>query len=162
MAQEPKASRPSIPSYGLAAADGGSGLMPWSWATERLIQSHNYYLATTRPDHRSHVMPIWGLWMDDSFYFSTGRQSRKARNLTANPNCVICTEKLNESLIVEGIAEEIDASTLPAPIAEAYFAKYGWKLDPEMGPIFKVRPMVVFGFDENDFTGASTKWTFSN
>ena len=105
-------------------------------------------------------MPIWGLWMDDSFYFSTGRQSRKARNLTANPNCVICTEELNESLVVEGTAEEVEAVSLPATIAEAYFAKYGWRLDPAMGPIFKVRPMVVFGFDENDFTGASTKWTF--
>lgn len=160
MAQEPKGSRPKMPSYGLADADGGSGLMPWSWATDRLIKSHNYYLATTRPDDRPHVMPIWGLWMDDSFYFSTGRQSRKARNLMANPNCVICTEKLNESLIVEGTAEEVEAVSLPATIAEAYFAKYGWKLDPAMGPIFRVRPMIVFGFDENDFTGASTKWTF--
>ncbi len=158
--KEPKASRPNMPSYGLADAE--SGLLPWSWATERLTDSHNYYLATTRPDNHPHVMPIWGVWMDNLFYFSTGQKSRKARNLQSNPHCVLCTEKLEESLIVEGIAEQVPVTFIPAPVAEAYQTKYAWKLDPEMGPIYKIRPTVVFGFDENDFTGSSTRWTFDN
>ncbi len=157
---EPKASRPNMPSYGLA--DAASGLLPWSWATERLTNSHNYYLATTRTDAHPHVMPIWGVWMDNAFYFSTGQKSRKARNLQSNPHCVLCTEKLEESLIVEGIAEEVPVASIPASVAEAYQTKYAWKLDPEMGPIYKIRPTIVFGFDESDFTGSSTRWTFNN
>ncbi|MBL8172360.1 MAG: pyridoxamine 5'-phosphate oxidase family protein [Acidobacteria bacterium] len=156
----PKASRPHLPGYGLLEAESGSGLLPWAWATERLTRSHNYYLATTRPDHRPHVMPIWGMWAENAFYFSTGRQSRKAQNLATNAHCVISTELLQEAVIVEGLAEEVNPRSLAVEIAEAYFAKYGWKLDPEMGPIFRVQPIVVFGFDESDFTGGSTKWTF--
>jgi hypothetical protein len=55
--------------------------MPWTWAEERLGESHNYWIATSRPDGRPHLMVIWGLWLDGVFYFSTGGQSRKARNL---------------------------------------------------------------------------------
>jgi hypothetical protein len=38
-------------------------------------------------------MVVWGLWQDGRLLFSTGSQSRKARNLTGNPNCIICTER---------------------------------------------------------------------
>jgi hypothetical protein len=31
----PTASRPSMPDYGISPADGGSGLLPWSWAVQR-------------------------------------------------------------------------------------------------------------------------------
>lgn len=84
--KQPRASRPHMPGYGILAADQGSGLLPWSWASERLAEAHNYFVATTRPDGRPHVMPVWGLWLDDTFYFSTGRESRKARNLEGNPH----------------------------------------------------------------------------
>src|SRR5215475_8390880 len=99
--------RPHMPGYGILDANDGEGLLPWEWALERLTGSHNYLLATTRPDGRPHVMPVWGLWLDGAFYFSTGRQSRKARNLRANPNCVVSTDRSDEAVILEGVAEEI-------------------------------------------------------
>ena len=34
---EPKAGRPHMPGYGIVGPDQGSGLLPWSWAEERLI-----------------------------------------------------------------------------------------------------------------------------
>jgi nitroimidazol reductase NimA-like FMN-containing flavoprotein (pyridoxamine 5'-phosphate oxidase superfamily) len=105
-------------------------------------------------------MPIWGVWIDNSFYFSTGRESRKARNLAANPHCNVCTEHLNESVVVEGIVEEVPPSSIPQHVGDAYYAKYKWKLDPEMGGIYKVRPVVAFGIQESDFTGSATKWVF--
>jgi hypothetical protein len=39
---EPRASRPYMPDYGVQPADEGTGLLPWSWAEERLIGSHDY------------------------------------------------------------------------------------------------------------------------
>jgi len=41
-----------MPGYGLPAADKGKGLLPWEWAVERLTESHNYWVATTRPEGR--------------------------------------------------------------------------------------------------------------
>jgi len=60
---EPSASRPYMPGYGLLDAAQGAGLLPWSWAVERLQRSHDYWVATVRPDGRPHVMPVWGVWM---------------------------------------------------------------------------------------------------
>ncbi|MFG1646895.1 hypothetical protein ACGFMK_42015 [Amycolatopsis sp. NPDC049252] len=36
-----------MPGYGIAAA--GEGLLPWSWADERLRASHDFWLATDAP-----------------------------------------------------------------------------------------------------------------
>src|SRR5262249_40076116 len=101
---EPLASRPSMPDYGIADAESGEGLLPWRWATEKLTKTQNYFLCTTRSDGRPHVMPIWGVWMDDAFYFSTGKTSVKARNLAENPRCVLCPGDADEAVIVEGVA----------------------------------------------------------
>jgi hypothetical protein len=103
--KRPKASHPYMPGYGLPK--GKKGLLPWSWAIQRLEKSHNYWVATTRPDGAPHVMVVWGLWLDGFFIFSTGRQSRKARNLAANPKCVICNELAHEAVVVEGIARRV-------------------------------------------------------
>src|SRR5712691_7751987 len=57
--------------------------LPWKWATERLTRARNYWIATTRPNGQPHSRPVWGVWLDDTFYFSTG--SLAAQNLAANP-----------------------------------------------------------------------------
>ena len=46
-----------MPGYGIVGPDEGRGLLPWSWAEERLIASHDYWVATVWPDGRPHVMP---------------------------------------------------------------------------------------------------------
>ena len=58
-------------------------------------------------------MPVWGVWLDDTFYFSTGRKSRKGRNLAANAACTITNDDAEDAVIVEGSAEEVkDAAAL--------------------------------------------------
>jgi pyridoxamine 5'-phosphate oxidase-like protein len=61
--------------YGLAGRR--SAMLPWTWARRRLVAAHNYWISTTRPDGRPHAMPVWGLWLDETFLFSTSRRSRK-------------------------------------------------------------------------------------
>jgi nitroimidazol reductase NimA-like FMN-containing flavoprotein (pyridoxamine 5'-phosphate oxidase superfamily) len=100
MEKERKADRPFMPGYGISEAS--EGILPWSWAEERLSNSRNYYLATTRPEGRPHVMAVWGVWFGGRYYFSTGEGSRKARNLTTNPECVVTTDVLTEAVILEG------------------------------------------------------------
>jgi general stress protein 26 len=139
---------------------GRKGLLPWTWADERLRRSHNYWLMTVRPDGTPHAMPVWGIWVDNRFYFSTGAQSRKARNLQANPACIICTERTAEAVIVEGRAAVVSDTSVVQPLAPVYYRKYKpWKLDPEMGPIFEVRPRVAFAMYEKRFKDA-TRYSF--
>jgi general stress protein 26 len=155
----PKASRPHMPGYGMPT--GTKGLLAWAWAEERLQSSHNYYVMTVRPDATPHAMPVWGIWVEGRFYFSTGAQSVKARNLAANPSCVVCTDHPAEAVIVEGTASPMADAALLATLAPSYARKYkSFELDPKLGPIFEVRPRVVFGLREKTFK-AATRWTFS-
>jgi general stress protein 26 len=154
----PKATRPHMPGYGLPR--GTKGLLSWAWAQQRLEKSHNYLVMTVRRDSTPHAMPVWGIWVDNRFFFSTGATSRKARNLEANPSCVVCTEKTAEVVIVEGHAAIVSEASILSRLAPIYHRKYKpWKLDPEMGPIFEVRPRVAFAMYEKRFKDA-TRFAF--
>ena len=149
-----------MPGYGIRPAPDGHGLLPWDWATERLSASHNYWLATTRPGGGPHVMPVWGVWLGDRLYFSTGERSRKARHLAFDSRCVLTTEGAAEAVVVEGDAEPLGDPAEVKGLAEAYQEKYEWDLDPDAGPVFAVRPQVAFGFIEGDLAGSATRWLF--
>ncbi len=151
-----------MPGYGLLAADEGGGLLPWSWATERLSQARTYWIASTRPDSRPHAVPVWGVWLEDRFYFSTGLHSRKARNLLANPHCVVAVQLGDESVIVEGLAALVSEPDLLLSFSEAYGPKYQWDMAGFAEPVYSVRPQVVFGFSAaaGEFNGSATRWVF--
>lgn len=156
--REPKATRPNIPGYGLPKSK--KGLLPWKWAKDRLSKSKQYWLATTRPDGRPHVMVIWGVWVNDEFWLSTGRKSRKARNLAANPHCVVCNEDAAQAVIVEGAVEMVDDKTRLEPMFAAYQKKYKMDIRSMGEPVFRVRPAVVFGLYEKKFGETATRWLF--
>ena len=155
----PQGDRPHMPGYGLPQSR--RGLLSWRWAADRLRRSHNYWIITTRPDSAPHAMPVWGIWLDDRFYFSTGRDSRKARNLENNPRCVVCNELAEAAVIVEGTAVEVTDPALVQRLARPYHRKYRpWKLDANLGPIYEVRPRVAFGVLERTFPRSTTRWAF--
>jgi PPOX class probable F420-dependent enzyme len=159
---EPQASRPDLPGYGISQSR--EGLLPWTWAQERLAASRNYWVATSRPDGRPHVAPVWGVWLDNQFLFSTGQRTVKARNLTANPNVVICTERADEAVFLEGVAATLSDAAIRNRFVTAYKEKYDWDMsgDADAGPIYTVQPKVVFGFIEaaSQFATTATRWTF--
>ena len=159
---QPKASRPHMPGYGILDADSGKGLLPWIWATERLAKARTYWVATTRPDGNPHAMPVWGVWLDDAFYFSTGTQSRKARNLVENPRCAIGCELADDQVILEGIAELLTDPLLRNTFAKAYSQKYEWDTEGFNEPFYAVHPIAVFGFSTapGEFIGSATRWVF--
>jgi hypothetical protein len=166
----PRADRPYMPGYGIVDANSGKGLLPWSWAAERLAKAHNYWLSTTRPDGRPHCMPVWGVWIEGVFVFSTGNRSRKARNLAENSYCVVSPEPIEdaaspeEAVILEGVAEQTTDPVLFRQFADAYKAKYNWDIetmDPSESPIFRVRPRVAFGFTAG-LPEIATRWTWDS
>jgi general stress protein 26 len=147
-----------MPGYGIS--ESPEGLLPWGWAEERLRSSRNYWVSTVRPGGQPHAMPVWAVWMDAALYFSTARTSVKARNLYANPSCVVTTEYAGEAVIVEGSAVVEDDPAVLQPIWDAYKAKYDWSLEGES--MFVLRPRVAFAFIETaeQFATAATRWTF--
>ena len=59
MANEPRASRPHMPEYGLEPAHGGEGLLPFGWAVERLQRCRNFWLSTVRADGLKGQKLLW-------------------------------------------------------------------------------------------------------
>ena len=156
----PIAQRPYMPGYGLSP--DLAGLLPWSWAEERLTASRNYFVSTVSPEGRPHCVPVWGVWLEGRFFFSTGARSRKARNLARSPRCVVCTEGGSEAVIVEGEAQVLSDDALFGHFAEAYHAKYAFRPEPNGDPVFVVSPEVAFGFIESEeFPATATRWRFA-
>lgn len=163
---EPVASRPYMPGYGTLRAGEGRGLLPWSWARERLARSHDFWLATVGADGAPHLMPVWAVWRDGALWFSSSNGSRKARNLEAEPRCTISTEDPREPVVVRGRARRVTDRDALTAVLESENAKYGTAygeemVDPASNSVFAVRPEWVFALDSRDFNGSPTRFVFS-
>jgi len=160
---KPISTRPYMPGYGIVAADHGSGLLPWSWAEERLINSHSYWVSTVRPDGRPHVMPVWAVWTAGALVFSTGPASRKARNLESRHDVVVATDNSHEPVVLEGQAELVTDEGAVVEFTSLSNAKYStdYPIDFYLDNLtFRVAPLRVIALDDADFTGSPTRWTF--
>ncbi len=151
-----------MPGYGLA--DASTGLLPWSWALERLERARNYWVATTAADGRPHLAAVRGVWVGGALYFSTGGAPVKARNLTADARCVVAPEYADESVIVHGVAERVGDPDALDFVGRRYATKYesDWP-DAVSNPVFAVAPRVVIGLicREPEFTELATRWRFA-
>ena len=161
---EPKAGRPVMPGeYGIRK--GANGLLPWTHVEERMANARNYWVATARPDGRPHAMPVWGIWDEGALYFSSGGRSRKVRNLTADPRCVVTIADTTDPVVLEGAAEIVSDPAALARMIALLNAKYstGYSvdfLDPTVNATVRVRPNLGFGLVQDDFSGSPTRWRF--
>jgi PPOX class probable F420-dependent enzyme len=156
---EPRAERPGFPAgYGISEAPTEAA---WADAVTRLDAARNYWVVTTRPDGRPHAMPVWGLWLDDAVVFSTDPDSRKGRNLAARPELVVHLESGDDVVILEGRAQVVTDDALLRRFSDAYFEKYGWRVEPGPGfGIYALRPRVAYTWRERDFPETATRWMF--
>lgn len=118
--------RPEMPD-GYGVPDTDAGLLAWSDVESRLVASAQYWMATTRPDGRPHVVPRWGVWLDGGLFYDGAPTTRHVRNLTENPSCTLHLEDGWQAVIVEGRS---GATTSPglevgARIAAELARKYG-------------------------------------
>lgn len=145
--------------YGIERTTG-EGMLAWGMVDEWLAKSRNYWVATTRSDGRPHAAPVWGLWLDGSFYFSTDPGSRKARNIAAHAEVVVHLESGDDVVILEGGVERVADRPSRQRFVDEYEAKYQFRV--ELGNadygIYRVRPRVAFAWREGDFPTSATRW----
>ncbi len=160
--QEPRASRVIMPPiYGVP--DSAEGMMSWSRALARLEQAQNYWLATTRPDGRPHVAPVWGAWVDEALYFDGLPTTRWGRNLAANPAIAVHRESGDDVVIIEGIVEDLTTDEdLGSRIVAAYTAKYDYPLpEPATSGIFRLRPRTARAWTTRVVRDSTENWEYS-
>ena len=154
-----------MPGYGILPADQGGGLLPWSWAEQRLRASQNYWIATVWPDGRPHLMPVWAVWDGEFVWFSSSLASRKIRNLQVNPDITLSTEDAQNPVVLEGSAQTVTETVGIQYYLGLMNAKYDTDyqldfLDATQNATVRVRPRWAFGLKESEFAGSPTRWEF--
>jgi general stress protein 26 len=156
----------------------GAEPIPWSRALDQLRDDSakkTTWLATVRPDGRPHVAAVGALWLDGTFYFTSGAGTRKSRDLAANPSCVLSVSLPNLDLVVEGTATQVTDDATLQRLAERYVAQ-GWPARvedgaltapysaPSAGPppwyLYVLTPSTAFGVATAEPYGA-TRWRFT-
>ena len=154
-----------MPGYGIQGPDAGTGLLPWRWAEDKLVASQEYWIVSIQPDGGPHAMPVWGVWDDGALFFSSGGRSRKVRNLTADPRCVVTIADTTDPVVLEGTAAIVREAPVLARVIGLINAKYSTDysvdfLDPAVNATVGVRPRLGFGLVQDDFSGSPTRWRF--
>ena len=159
--RKPVADRPDIP-YGLKGPKEGMGLIPWSRVSSRMQASYIYWVSTTRKDGRPHSIPVWGIWLDETLYFSNGALT--ARNVGRDPRVSVHLESGEDAVIIEGVVENASGKALVKRINAEYNAKYLWEGSQDVW--FALRPHVAFAWlapsaglgAESVYAGSATRW----
>ncbi|MGA7229085.1 MAG: pyridoxamine 5'-phosphate oxidase family protein [Acidimicrobiia bacterium] len=128
----PLVDRPEMPDgYGLDVADS---FLTWDEVERRLLNAMTYWLASTRPDGRPHVIPRWGIWLDGRFWYDGSPETRHAQNVESNPSCALHLEDGMAATIIEGTSHRSSpiSEDLGRRISEEYKRKYsGQGYSPE-------------------------------
>jgi hypothetical protein len=157
----------------------GHDAIPWSRAEEALAVGTpstevTPFIGTVRPDGRPHAAGIGAGWHDGALYFVTGPETRKGRNLAANPACTISARLPGIDLVLEGEARRVtDRATLET-VAKRY-NDLGWPAEvegdaftapfsaPSAGPppwhLYRLDFHTAFGVATAEPHGA-TRWRF--
>jgi general stress protein 26 len=121
---------------------------PWEateWALRRIPKFH---LCTVRPDGRPHVTPLLAIWAFGAMWFTTGANEQKAKNLGANPQCVLTTGTQTlpgMDYIIEGTAGLVTDQATRDAVATAFEQAYGWQLTREDGTWYQLGDAVRAG-----------------
>ena len=163
-------------------------VLDWEGISDRLAQGltqapgtggpdrHTCWLATINEDGRPHVTGVGALWVEDTFWFETGEQTRKGKNLARDPRCTLSVATHEFDLVVEGIAQQVKDSPTVALLAEKW-RDQGWpaRVD-ETGvaltadfsaPSAGLPPWVIYRIVPDQATalrtvepGGATRWRF--
>lgn len=166
----------------------GSPLLEWSQIEGRLTAGiaqvpgsggpnrHTCWLTTINPDGSPHMTGIGALWLDGAFWFETGEQIRKGRNLVRDPRCSLGVALDEFDVVVEGEAAQVTDTETVAQLA-ARWADEGWpaRVDesgraitaeysaPSAGPppwfVYRLTPRAATALATVE-PGGATRWRF--
>ena len=101
------------------------GLLTWSTVDQRLVDALHYWMATTRPDGRPHVVPRWGAWIDGKLYYDGSPETVHARNARSNDACTLHVGDGKDAIIVEGRTGA--SAPVQGPLGETIATEIGRK-----------------------------------
>lgn len=158
----------------------GNAALPWNRVHDLLESGPKgplvgFFLGTVLPDGRPHVAGVGAVWYDGDLYFTSGPETRKTRNLAANPNCTVAVKLPGMDLTLEGKAARVIDSGLLEQVG-AIYRGIGWPAEvaggaftapysaPSAGPppwhLYRFAFRSVVGLSTSEPNGA-TRWRFA-
>lgn len=130
---------------------------------------HTAWLTTINPDGTPHVTPVGLIQINAAWYFNSGPESRKLRNIAVDPRCVFSVATHLFDLVIEGSATRVTGGEELRSVADK-FNEHGWpaRVDgnaltaaysaPSAGPppwhVYRINPATVFAFGTAEPGGA--------
>lgn len=129
-----------------------------------------FWIATTRPDGRPHLMAVGIVWDAGRFYLCTGPRTQKGRNLAHDPRCMVSIAAPGIDIEAEGVATIIRDDAELQRIAKL-FDDWGPEVRdgafwhefsaPSAGPppwdVYEIRPTTFYAVAAAEPHGA-TRW----
>ena len=94
----------------------------------RLEKETNIWFATTRPDGRPHLVPIWFVWFDQKIWVCTPGGTQKVTNLRRSPHASVALEDGDSPVILEGTAAIHEDRPPSELVAQVFLSKYDWNI----------------------------------
>ena len=151
--------------------DAGFGQAPGAGGPER----HTCWLATIDADGRPHVTGIGALWHRGGFWFETGKDTRKGRNLARDPRCALSVALREFDVVIEGSAHLVTDRATVAEVARLWAEDWPCEVDdsgtaltaPFSAPSAGPPPWHVYRLDAVGATalqtvepGGASRWRF--
>lgn len=156
-------------------SEPGAAVVAWPTVDRLLAESEMFWLSTVRRDGRPHVAPLPAMWLDGRLHFCTRAHEQKARNLAANPHCVLTTGtntyRSGLDVVVEGTAAQVSDHAVLTRLAAMWRDKLDWPFEVVDGafrdpgaedhraPVFAVTPAKVLAFSKAPY--GQTRFTFT-
>lgn len=142
----------------------GATASQWSDVEAVLDTAEIFWLSTVRRDGRPHVTPIPAIWYANRLHIATGVHEQKAKNLAAEPRCILTTgtNQLNNGLdvVLEGTASRVVDSATLDNLARLWKSKLGWDFtvhdtgfgdaEGRVAHVYAVAPDKILAFGKGD------------
>jgi nitroimidazol reductase NimA-like FMN-containing flavoprotein (pyridoxamine 5'-phosphate oxidase superfamily) len=137
--------------------------LAWESVRARLEEAKQYWVAINRPGGSPHVVPVDGLWVDDTLYYGGGPDTLHVRAALADPHVTIHLPDPWKVVVVQGEARV----TRPSPelaqrladLANAKYPEYGMTFDASSyAEPFGLRPRRAIAW--SSFPADATRFTF--
>ena len=154
-------------------SEPGAVARPWTEVAGVLSETEMFWLSTVRRGGRPHVTPLPAIWLDGTLHFCAGSHEQKAKNLQANPGCVLAAGahqfRAGLDVVVEGTAVLVTDPARLQRLAALWKSKLDWDFkvtdggfrDPagRLGLVFGVTPAKVLAFGKNPYSQTRYRFT---
>ena len=107
--------------------------MPWSRPRDLLIappegSERRYFVGTATSEGVPHAARVGAIWVDGDLYFTSNPDTRKSRELAANPACTFSVSLEGVDVVLEGSATRVTTPSTLERVAARY-REAGWPVE---------------------------------